>query len=99
MIEERRLNCSILRPWYVVGPGRRWPYLLMPFYKVCEWLPFARGAALRLGLVTLDELILALIDAVESPAQGGRVIEVPEIREAGLNLTRKATRKASLSLR
>jgi uncharacterized protein YbjT (DUF2867 family) len=99
MIEERRLNCSILRPWYVVGPGRRWPYLLMPFYKVCEWLPFARGAALRLGLVTLDELILALIDAVESPAQGGRVIEVPEIREAGLNLTREATRKASLSLR
>jgi len=90
MIQERHLNSTILRPWYVLGPGRRWPYLLLPFYKVCEWLPFTRDAALRLGLVTLDELILALIDAVESPAQGTRIVEVPAIRDAGLHLSREA---------
>lgn len=95
MIEERRLNSTILRPWYVLGAGRRWPYLLLPFYKVCEWLPFTQAAALRLGLVTLDELILALVDAVESPVQGTRILEVPEIRSAGLKLTREAVRKTA----
>jgi uncharacterized protein YbjT (DUF2867 family) len=95
MIEEGSLNSTIVRPWYVLGPGRRWPYLLLPFYKVCEWLPFTRSAALRLGLVTLDELILALIDAVESPAQGTRIVEVPDIRNAGRHLTREAARKTA----
>ena len=94
-IQERHLTSTILRPWYVLGPGRRWPYLLLPFYKVCEWLPFTRGPALRLGLVTLEELILALIDAVESPASGTRIFEVPEIRHAGRRLTREAARKTA----
>jgi len=33
------LNATILRPWYVLGPGHRWPYLLVPFYKAAEVLP------------------------------------------------------------
>jgi uncharacterized protein YbjT (DUF2867 family) len=98
-IQERHLNCTILQPWYVLGPGRRWPYLLLPFYKVAEWLPFTRDAALRLGLVTLDELILALIDAVESPVQGTRIAKVPEIRNAGVHLSREAARKTTLTPR
>ena len=95
MIQERHLNSTILRPWYVLGPGHRWPYVLLPFYKVCEWLPFTRTGALRLGLVTLDQLILALVEAVESPVQGIRIVGVPEIRSAGLQLSREATRKTA----
>ncbi len=95
MIQERRLNSTILRPWYVLGPGHRWPYILLPFYKVCQWLPFTRAAALRLGLVTLEQLILALVEAVESPVQGIRIVPVPEIRSAGLQLSRAATRKTA----
>ncbi len=95
MIAEQRLSATILRPWYVLGPGHRWPYLLLPFYKVCEWLPFTRASALRLGLVTLDQLILALVEAVESPAQGTRVVGVPEIRDAELQLVHEVTRKSA----
>jgi uncharacterized protein YbjT (DUF2867 family) len=95
MLHDRHLNATILRPWYVLGPGHRWPYALLPFYKVCEWLPFTRAGALRLGLVTLDQLILALVEAVESPVQGTRVVDVPEIRSAGLNLSRGAGRKTA----
>jgi len=95
MLHDRHLNATILRPWYVLGPGHRWPYALLPFYKVCEWLPFTRAGALRLGLVTLDQLILALVEAVESPVQGTRVVDVPEIRSAGLNLARGAARKTA----
>lgn len=93
MIQEHGLNSTILRPWYVLGPGHRWPYVLLPFYKLCEWLPFTRAAALRLGLVTLDQLILALVKAVESPVQGTKIAGVPEIRSAGLNLTSEVTRQ------
>jgi hypothetical protein len=79
----------------VLGPGHRWPYALLPFYKVGEWLPFTRASALRLGLVTLDQLILALVEAVESPVHGTRIVGVPEIRVAGLPPPRAATRKTA----
>ena len=39
MIQDRHLNATIVRPWYVLGPGHRWPYLLLPFYKVCRVAP------------------------------------------------------------
>lgn len=81
-IEKADLNATILRPWYVLGPGHRWPYVLIPMYKVAEWLPSTREGALRLGLVTLDQMIEALVFAVENPVQGRRVVTVPEIRSA-----------------
>ena len=95
MIQQRHLNSTILRPWYVLGPGHRWPTALQPFYRVAEWLPFTRADALRLGLVTLDQLIIALVEAVESPVQGTRIVEVPEIRSAGLQLSREVARKTA----
>ena len=95
IIQDQHLNSTILRPWYVLGPGHRWPYALLPLYKVCEWLPFTRAAAFRLGLVTLDQLILALVEAVESPVQGTRIVGVPEIRSAGLSLSPGVPRKTA----
>jgi uncharacterized protein YbjT (DUF2867 family) len=28
------LHATVLRPWYVLGPGHLWPYCLVPFYKI-----------------------------------------------------------------
>ncbi len=95
MIHQKGLHSTILRPWYVLGPGHRWPYALLPFYKVMEWLPFTRGGAQRLGLVTLQQMVLALVEAVESPAQGVRIVEVPEIRAAHLAFAREVTRRSA----
>jgi uncharacterized protein YbjT (DUF2867 family) len=81
-IESAGLNSTILRPWYVLGPGHRWPYLLIPIYKIAELLPSTREGAERLGLVTLEQMINALIFAIENPVQGRRVVNVPEIRSA-----------------
>ena len=91
MIRQHGLNATILRPWYVLGPGHRWPYALLPFYKVMEWLPFTRRGAQRLGLVTLEQMVLALVEAVECPALGVRIMEVPEIRAARPGLDREVT--------
>jgi uncharacterized protein YbjT (DUF2867 family) len=81
-IRAAGLNATILRPWYVLGPGHWWPYLLLPFYKLAELLPQTREGAQRLGLVTLDQMASALVAAIERPARGTRVIRVPEIRAA-----------------
>jgi len=97
MIKDRHLNSTILRPWYVLGPGHNWAYALLPFYRLCESLPFTRATAQRLGLVTLDQVILALIAAVESPVQGTRIVGVPEIRSARLHLPRAVAAPDSLS--
>ena len=83
-IGQRRLNATILRPWYVLGPGHRWPYALLPAYWFAERLPATREAARRLGLVTLRQMAAAIVRAVESPASGIRIVEVPEIRSARL---------------
>jgi uncharacterized protein YbjT (DUF2867 family) len=81
-LEASGLNGTILRPWYVLGPGHRWPYALIPFYWLAERFPSTREGALRLGLVTVEQMLCALVWAVEHPANGVSVIEVPEIRAA-----------------
>ena len=82
MIRATGLAATILRPWYVLGPGHRWPHLLQPAYWLLERLPATRDGALRLGLVTLPQMIRALVAAVESEPDGFRIVTVPEIREA-----------------
>ena len=80
MIGQSGMNATILRPWYVLGPGHRWPYLLLPMYKLMELLPSTREGATRLGLVTLEQMVRALVHALETPARGVRIVEVSEIR-------------------
>jgi len=76
------LNATILRPWYVLGPGHWWPYILVPMYKLAEFLPSTREGAQRLGLVTLEQMVTALLAAVENPARGIKVVSVPQIRSS-----------------
>lgn len=71
---------TAVRPWYVLGPGHRWPLMLVPLYAVWERMPSTRATALRLGLVTLTEMVRALVVTTERPASGARIVEVPDIR-------------------
>ncbi|HEX5725640.1 MAG TPA: NAD(P)H-binding protein [Longimicrobiaceae bacterium] len=82
LVREAGVRATFIRPWYVLGPGHRWPYLLLPWYWLLERLPGTRELARRLGLVTLDDMIAALVEAVENPPDGVRVVTVPEIRRA-----------------
>lgn len=74
------MNATVLRPWYVLGPGHWWPYALVPFYKLGEMLPGTREGARRLGLVRLAEMVESLVWAIENPENGWRVIDVTRIR-------------------
>lgn len=80
IVRATGMNATFLRPWYVLGPGHRWPYLLVPVYWLFERLPPTRDTAMRVGLVTLRQMVEALVRAVENPARGVRIMGVPEIR-------------------
>ena len=91
-IAEAGLTATILRPWYVLGPGHRWPYLLVPFYAIARLMPSRRETARRLGLVTVRQMVDALVQAVEHPPAAGqiRIVEVPEIRSNAASSPRPA---------
>jgi hypothetical protein len=56
---------------------------LIPFYWLAERIPSTREGAWRLGLFTVEQMLRALDGAMENPATGLRLIEVPGIRAAG----------------
>lgn len=78
------IPCTILRPWYVLGPGHRWPLALLPFYWLAERLPATRETAQRLGLVSIEQMLSALVAAVENPPAERRILDVPAIRRLTL---------------
>lgn len=84
IIRESGLAATILRPWYVLGPGRRWPVLIKPLYRLAEMIPATRATAERLGLISIEQMITALVSAVENPPAPGqrRIVDVPAIRRA-----------------
>ena len=78
------LTTTVLRPWYVLGPGHWWPLALVPLYGVARLVPSLRTGAERLGLVRLDQMVAALVRAVERPPAPGTfaLVDVPAIRAA-----------------
>jgi uncharacterized protein YbjT (DUF2867 family) len=79
LIRTIGLSATMLRPWYILGPGHYWPMALLPLYAVLKRLPGTREAAERLGLVTIQQMVSALVWAIEHPAEGVRVVEVARI--------------------
>lgn len=83
LLRDSGLPATVLRPWYVVGPGHWWPVALQPMYWLAEHFPPTRDGARRLGLVSIAQMVAALQFAVESPSDGYRILGVPEIRSHG----------------
>jgi uncharacterized protein YbjT (DUF2867 family) len=83
LIAASGIPATIVRPWYVLGPGRWWPYALVPVYALLRRIPATREGAMRLGLVTRRDMVRTLVRAVEAPPVSGiRIVDVPRIRAA-----------------
>jgi hypothetical protein len=55
-------------------------------YWLLRLFPPTRPGAIRLGLVNWRQMVAALVHAVETPNDGVRVIDVPNIRAASRRL-------------
>ena len=93
-IQASGIATTIVRPWYVLGPGHRWAYMLVPLYRIFSWLPPTREAAGRLGLVTLQQMVSALVASIEQGPAGLRVLDVAAIRSAITRPLRQYSRRA-----
>lgn len=98
LIRQSGMPATFVRPWYVLGPGRRWPLLLAPLYALARSLPATRDGAQRLGLVTVEQMTRALAWAVENPSADICIMEPPQIRcgFGGLAMSRRQTESALL---
>jgi nucleoside-diphosphate-sugar epimerase len=79
---NKRLNCTFIRPWYVLGPGHWWPVILLPFYGIAELVPAWREKARAKGLVTIKQMLNTLVYVIETNPEKYRVIEVPDIKKS-----------------
>jgi uncharacterized protein YbjT (DUF2867 family) len=77
LIRSLGINATFVRPWYVLGPGHRWPYLILPLYWMWMLSPKSRDTARRLYPVKLARLIAAIADSIDQPPDGVRIIEQP----------------------
>lgn len=81
LVRASGIRATILRPWYILGPGHRWPYALLPLYAILRAIPETREGAERLGLVTRGAMIATLVKAIEEPsAERIRILGVRDIR-------------------
>jgi uncharacterized protein YbjT (DUF2867 family) len=83
MVTATCIPATFVRPWYVLGPGRSWPIALKPFYAIARLFPATREGAIRLALVTLEQMTQTLASAVENPPETLQVFEPPQIKLGG----------------
>jgi hypothetical protein len=67
-----------------IQPADTFVQPMIPVYWLMDRLPATRESARRLGLVTIHQMLATLLGAVENPAVGIRIVEVPQIRAADL---------------
>ncbi len=80
LVRDTGIPATFIRPWYVLGPGHRWPYAILPAYWI--WSLFDRDTSARLYPVKLAQVVRAMVDAIENPPDGVRVVEAPEMRRS-----------------
>jgi uncharacterized protein YbjT (DUF2867 family) len=90
LIRASGMKATFVRPWYVLGPGHRWAYALLPFYWIAELLPGTRESANRLGLINISQMLNALVWAVENVADDVRILDVPKMRELSRGIARSS---------
>lgn len=83
MIHASSLKATIIRPWYIIGPGHYWPLLFLPLFKLLEIIPQTKVKAKALRLVYLKQMLNTLVDAIEHPPEKTQIIEIEKIRGAG----------------
>lgn len=81
--KSKGLNCTFIRPWYVLGPGHWWPIILLPFYGLAELVPSWRKQSRARALVTINQMIRTLINAIEMEPMPLRILEIKDIRTPG----------------
>lgn len=81
ILNESGIPSSVIRPWYIIGPGHYWPIILKPIYKILEWIPATREQAINLGLIKLEEMLNTILHTAKNPPKEGmKIYRTKDIR-------------------
>lgn len=80
MITNSGMNAAFIKPWYVLGPGHYWPYLILPAYWIFMLIPGLGSTARSLYPVKLENVLRAIVHSVENPANGISKYTTKELR-------------------
>lgn len=101
LLRESGIAATFIRPWYVLGPGHRWPYALLPLYWLWGAFPSQRETAARLYPVKLTDIVRTIADTVDRPHDSDQVriveasaINAPSTIRAAANPTHPAAMSA-----
>lgn len=78
-IIAQNLSHVFVRPWYVLGPGHWWPYLLWPLFKLLEVLPATAKQSKAFAFVTIRQMITSLVYIITHLDEAPEVIEISDL--------------------
>jgi uncharacterized protein YbjT (DUF2867 family) len=81
-IIDAKLDWTIFRPAFIIGPGQQWPVVMGPFLWVLGLLPGKIGdTAKRADNLTREQLAHAFITSLRDDRTIGKILEVPELKK------------------
>lgn len=81
LIIDSGMNAVFIKPWYVLGPGHYWPYMILPLYWLFMLIPPFSKTAKRLYPVKLKNILNAIVHSVENPVKGIQSISTSELKK------------------
>jgi uncharacterized protein YbjT (DUF2867 family) len=78
---DAKLDWTIFRPAFIVGPGQQWPVLMGPFLWLLGLFPGKFGdTAKRAENITREQLAHAFVMALKDDKMIGKILDVPELK-------------------
>lgn len=81
LIVDSGMNAVFIKPWYVLGQGHYWPYMILPLYWIFMLIPPFRKTAKRLYPVKLTNVLNAIVNSVENPVKGIQSISTSVLKK------------------
>jgi len=78
---DAKLDWTIFRPAFILGPGQQWPVLMGPMLWFLGLFPGKFGdTARRSDNITRTQLANALVSTLRDDSTIGKILEVPELK-------------------
>ena len=80
LLRSSGMNAVFIKPWYVLGPGHYWPYLILPVYFLFMVIPGFAKTAKNLYPVKLRNVLNTILHYAENPSEGCISITTKELK-------------------
>lgn len=80
LLKASGIPCTILRPWYVLGPGHWWPVILQPLFFLAKMISCWKKFIEQREFITIRQMIAALRIAVKNAPMYIMIMEIEDMK-------------------